>query len=144
MGAFCALVPAFTFGLLFLRSGIYERRAARNFDTYAPILLSGPEHSIHRLAGKVGGDFNAVNKCVSFMVQRNFFINAYIDGQQGRLVFFHEEEEQKAKEALAQATVQVSPKPEPVVVTCQGCGAHGRIIPGEESVCEYCGSYLSK
>ena len=49
--------------------GSRNRRAVKLFPTYEPILLRDPNHSIHRLAGKVSGDFAKVNMYVFLMVR---------------------------------------------------------------------------
>lgn len=128
-------------GILLLGGGVYclycHRRSARllaDFRKYNAILANDPVKTIYRIAEITGETSETVRQKVNRMIQKSFFVNAYID-QSGKIVLA---ERSKMNEVVGNN----DDRTDFVTVTCPSCGGVNRLAKGQVGKCEFCGAYI--
>lgn len=138
-----AQVTAFLFmGLVLIGLGIFcfrkNRRLSRllaDFQRYNAILANDPVKTISRIAEMTGETVDTVRQKVNQMIEKGYFVNAYID-QSGKVVLADRE---KMNEVVGN---NVGVK-DLVTVTCPNCGGINRLHREQTGKCEFCGAYIS-
>lgn len=137
---------AFVLGLILTALGVYMFWAGRKrgkqialFKQYVTALSADPTYSITGLATSTGQSVDQVMENVKAMIDRKFFVNAYIDNDRNCLVF---PQKGTVDEAAAASASEPNVMTEYVDVTCKGCGAANRIRLGTVAECEFCGSKI--
>lgn len=128
-------------GVFQVVGGKRSKRFILLFKEYAARLAKDPDHSIAKLAAATGAAFEKVKKNVLKMIQKGYFVNAYIDFGKNCIVFAYEGELYKQNSAFPQQ----ADSPEGYFrVICTGCGAKNKVQKGTVGECEFCGNYLSE
>ena len=130
-----------------LVAGIRRRKLNQLFRLYTQRLAGDPTRSIQKLATTVNTSLDVVVKNLDKMIHRGFFVNAYIDHEQNRVIFQSQKApSQSTAYQTASVPAGVGPAVEPAVeyttVTCKGCGATNQIVKGAVGECEFCGSKI--
>ena len=115
-----------------------HRRSSRlltNFRRYNAILASDPMKTIYRLAEMTGDTIENVRKNVNRMIEKGYFVNAYID-QSGKIVLAD-------REKMNQVVGNNDDRKDFITITCPSCGGVNRLVKGQVCKCEFCGAYIS-
>ena len=105
------------------------------FRLYVSILSNQSSMSVYELAMALGESEQQVTKALQAMIDRHFFVSAYIDRGRRYLVF--PLMEQQAREEQAEEEAQPH-----VVVACSVCGGDNRIPLGKRCNCMYCDNLI--
>lgn len=132
----CLIFMAVSIALIVF--GISTKRRIKRFKQYVAIIVDRNEKSIENIAGSTSKSIDFVMNDLQTMINKKFFINAYIDGNRKEII-------------LGNKTVQIDPatarkdsvQAASTVITCKGCGATNRIIKGTSGECEFCGSPIA-
>lgn len=134
--------PPFVVGILCLVIGIYclyiQHRSARllaDFRKYNAILANDPVKTIYRIAEMTGETAEAVRAKANRMIEKGFFVNAYID-QSGKIVLAD-------RGKMDEVVGNNDDRTDFVTVTCPACGGVNRLAKGKVGKCEFCGAYIS-
>ncbi len=115
-----------------------HRRSSRllaDFRKYNAILASDPVKTIYRIAEMTGETVENVRKNVNRMIEKGYFVNAYID-QSGRIVLAD-------REKMNDVVANNDDRKDFVTITCPSCGGVNRLAKGQIGKCEFCGAYIS-
>lgn len=116
----------------------HHRRASRllaDFRKYNAILASDPVKTIYRIAEMTNETAETVRIKVNRMIERNYFVNAYID-QSGKIVLAD-------REQMNQVVGNNDGRKDFVTIACPSCGGVNRLAKGQVGKCEFCGAYIS-
>ena len=138
-----SLAPIYgVMAIIFLCTGIFclyrHRRASRllaDFRKYNAILASDPVKTIYRIAEMTGETAETVRIKVNRMIEKNYFVNAYID-QSGKIVLAD-------REQMNQVVGNNDGRKDFVTIACPSCGGVNRLAKGQVGKCEFCGAYIS-
>ena len=72
---------------------------------------------------------------VNRMIEKNYFVNAYID-QSGKIVLAD-------REQMNQVVGNNNGRKDFVTIACPSCGGVNRLTKGQVGKCEFCGAYIS-
>ena len=139
-----SLAPIYgVMAIIFLCTGIFclyrHRRASRllaDFRKYNAILASDPVKTIYRIAEMTGETAETVRIKVNRMIEKNYFVNAYID-QSGKIVLAD-------REQMNQVVGNNDGRKDFVTIACPSCGGVNRLAKGQVGKCEFCGAYISE
>ena len=126
---FLIYIPFFVCVLLIL-IGVNEFRLINNFKIYAVALSSDFDHSISKLASRTGNNVEIVRKNITNMINKNYFLDAFLDIQKDCVVFKRQDNYYEQKDI------------EYVSVNCKGCGATNKKEINTYTECMYCGSVI--
>lgn len=138
-----SLAPIYgVMAIIFLCTGIFclyrHRRASRllaDFRKYNAILASDPVKTIYRIAEMTGETAETVRIKVNRMIEKNYFVNAYID-QSGKIVLAD-------RDQMNQVVGNNDGRKDFVTIACPSCGGVNRLVKGQVCKCEFCGAYIS-
>ena len=122
-------------GIWLLCLSFRTKRMVAKFRLYVSILSNQSSMSVYELAMALGESEQKVTKALQTMIDRHFFVSAYIDRGRHCLVF--PQMEQEAREAQAREDAQPH-----VVVACSVCGGDNRIPLGKRCNCMYCDNLI--
>ena len=129
--------------IIFLCTGIFclyrHRRASRllaDFRKYNAILASDPVKTIYRIAEMTGETAETVRIKVNRMIEKNYFVNAYID-QSGKIVLAD-------REKMNDVVANNDDRKDFITIICPSCGGVNRLAKGQVGKCEFCGAYISE
>ena len=115
-----------------------HRRSSRllaDFRKYNAILASDPVKTIYRIAEMTGETAETVRIKVNRMIEKNYFVNAYID-QSGKIVLAD-------RDQMNQVVGNNDGRKDFVTIACPSCGGVNRLVKGQVCKCEFCGAYIS-
>lgn len=115
-----------------------QERSARllaDFRKYNAILANDPVKTIYRIAEMTGETAEAVRAKVNRMIEKGFFVNAYID-QSGKIALAD-------RGKMDEVVGNNDDRTDFVTVTCPACGGVNRLAKGQVGKCEFCGAYIS-
>jgi hypothetical protein len=133
-------------GSLLIYFSVKKKKLIKDFKTYVQKLSADPTGSISNLASAAGTSQDVVKKNLENMINKKFFVNAFIDINKNCIVFPSSNNINAGTNA-AQSNVQQNtnqPEIEYVTVTCKSCGGINKIIKGKVSECDFCGSPISE
>lgn len=122
-------------GVLLYRKSQSMKYEGEKFQKYIAIVINQGEKSIEKISLAVGVSKQEAQEDLQKMIDHGYFQNTYIDAAASEIILpdrknrdlvAYEQEKQKNYRA----------------VTCQSCGAQGKIAEGQTRKCEYCGSLL--
>ena len=139
-----SLAPIYgVMAIIFLCTGIFclyrHRRASRllaDFRKYNAILASDPVKTIYRIAEMTGETAETVRIKVNRMIEKNYFVNAYID-QSGKIVLAD-------REKMNDVVANNDDRKDFITIICPSCGGVNRLAKGQVGKCEFCGAYISE
>lgn len=119
--------------LLFIIPGWKIKKRLKRFRTYVRIISTERITSIDLIALKLNQSIDFVRNDLQKMIDKKYFINAYIDKENNEIViaglsFYTSDEEQEIEN--------------PEVVQCKSCGAMNTKQMGSAAQCQYCGSSI--
>jgi len=119
--------------LLFIIPGWKIKKRLKRFRTYVRIISTERITSIDLIALKLNQSIDFVRNDLQKMIDKKYFINAYIDKENNEIViaglsFDTSDEEQEIEN--------------PEVVQCKSCGAMNTKQMGSAAQCQYCGSSI--
>lgn len=115
-----------------------HRRSSRllaDFRKYNAILASDPVKTIYRIAEMTGETAETVRIKVNRMIEKNYFVNAYID-QSSKIVLAD-------RDQMNQVVGNNDGRKDFVTIACPSCGGVNRLVKGQVCKCEFCGAYIS-
>ena len=133
-----SIVMSILFPLLAICCIVASRRISRllaDFRTYTAILSSDPVKTVDRIAEMTGETAETVRIKVNRMIEKNYFVNAYID-QSGKIVLAD-------REQMNQVVGNNNGRKDFVTIVCPSCGGVNRLTKGQVGKCEFCGAYIS-
>jgi len=127
-----------------------RKKLISDFKTYVARLSTDPTGSIENLALGLGTSQDVVIKNLQQMIIKRYFVNAYIDSLNNRIVLAHVGGQMNN----TSTTMQTASNPymnnqnakdmEYVSVTCKNCGGINKILNDKVGECEYCGSPINR
>lgn len=126
-----------------------RKKLISDFKTYVARLSTDPTGSIENLALGLGTSQDVVTKNLQQMIIKKYFVNAYIDSMNNRIVLAHVGEHINNSSNSIQNVSnsymdnQNAKDMEYVSVTCKNCGGINKITNGKVGECEYCGSPIN-
>lgn len=153
IGGIGAFVTSSNFGItelvisfIFAMIGVYLifcyikiNKLIKTFKNYVSFLSTDPTGSIDTLASNLFKSPSDVKVELQKLIDKNYFVNAYIDNSRNCIVF-----PQKELRASNENVDESFSTAEIVEYKCNGCGAVNIIRNDNIAVCEYCGSELKK
>ena len=91
--------------------------------------------TVDRIAEMTGETAETVRIKVNRMIEKNYFVNAYID-QSGKIVLAD-------REQMNQVVGNNDGRKDFVTIICPSCGGVNRLAKGQIGKCEFCGAYIS-
>ncbi len=116
-------------GIFLLRWGNDIKMLSKTFKNYVCVMSAGSNGKLEYIANIVGENQKKVKSNIEKMINKRYFVNAYIDESKKELII--------AGQSLSNANLL-----EAVNTTCRGCGAVSSNLISEETYCEYCGALL--
>lgn len=123
-------------GVYFIIRGTKRRNLIKLFGDYTTRLATDPLHSIDQLAAATGVSVETAKKNILEMINKGYFINAYLDFERNTLVF-------PTVNASPSSAPQQAATTEYITINCKGCGATNKVQPGAVVECEFCGTSIS-
>lgn len=114
---------------------------ADKLKKYIEIVINNNQTSIDNIAAAVSVSYEEAMKDLQKMIDNGYFENAYIDISEREIVLTNKKMEQEYSTSKVQMDGHVN-EPQTKVVACRSCGANNKVIKGQVSECEYCGSLL--
>lgn len=115
------------------------------FKKYVAHLSIDPTASLENIAISTGTSVDVVKKNLQFMINKNFFYNAYIDANNNRLVLpsmKNNMNQTEQKTSVNNVTPDVQERIVYSTCYCPKCGGINQIIQGSVAECDFCGSNL--
>lgn len=122
---------------LLIYYGVKTKRRLKRFKRYISIITTENTASLEEIAGKTSKSVDFVMKDLQTMINKKYFVDAYIDENAHEIVL------KKREHKAASVQIESSTFSEMVTVTCKGCGASNSVQKGSSCECEFCGSTLS-
>lgn len=123
-------------GVLLIVYGIRTKRSLKRFKKYINIITAENNTSLENIAGQTSQSTDFVMKDMQMMINKKYFIDAYIDEKANEIVL------KKRDHIVTNVQVENNTSVEMISVTCKGCGATNSIQKSIGSECEFCGSAL--
>jgi len=120
--------------LLIIAGAKIKHRILR-FHKYSTIISVHNITSLDLIALETSHSIDFIKKDLQSMINKGFFINAYIDYNTNTIIMSGE----------ATTVMPIPPQPvntEKTAISCRNCGAMNEITKGELANCAYCGSPL--
>ena len=92
--------------------------------------------TIYRIAEMTGETAETVRIKVNRMIEKNYFVNAYID-QSGKIVLAD-------REKMNDVVANNDDRKDFITIICPSCGGVNRLAKGQVDKCEFCGAYISE
>lgn len=135
LGLFSSDPIALIWAIIFLPIGIYALYTAVNrqkkrelFKQYIAILNNYPDGRLDDLARHTNATVQTVTANLEWMINKNFFRNAYIDRDLQCIVINRN------------ASTPLVDRGEFLPCTCPNCGGINRVIAGHTTECDFCGT----
>jgi hypothetical protein len=118
-------------------NGIKIKRRNRRFKKYIGLISIENQTSLENIASSTMQSVDYVTKDIQKMIDKKFFLNAYIDRKTNEIVL--------QKRNMQAGFIPTTPNipVEAITVKCGGCGAVNSIQKGAAAECEFCGSPLN-
>lgn len=107
-------------GFLLIKASRKRYKLSIDYRKYTSWLKQNPGGSIAELASNIGITDEIVINNINKMIDKKFFLNAYIDMEKKQIVF----------------------PDEYITMKCQSCGGINKTQKNAVGKCEYCGSYI--
>jgi len=149
------------FGILFLvPGGIFyligtrrQKKMSNLYNLYYHLTTVEGIHSIDRIAELSGESSRNVTQDLSYMITTGRLSDAWLDPVANVVMMGNRTARGQSNPAPLDefssredeiVTVQTAATSRPVAqsITCSGCGASSRVVPGEGHECEFCGNSL--
>ncbi len=130
-------------GILLLKKANKTNTLINNFKKYVAVFSNVPNGSIPDMAASLNQSEDVVTKNIEQMIQRHFFVDAYIDKDLNSLIIRNKQSSGKPKQqnqSNTNSTSNSASKVEMMTVKCDGCGGINTIQKGTVGECDYCGS----
>lgn len=127
IGVLCTIVILF---------GIKRRKMRLKFYEYMAQLQFYNSGSIENLSETIGESQSAIKKNLRYMIDKKFFIDAYVDEKTNHLVFIKNKRAFDSKMENQNISADINC----VTYVCPNCAGINKILSGRVSECEYCGS----
>lgn len=145
MGSFDFKIPAeliivFIFlalAALLITYGIRTKKRIKRFKMYEELILVKNQLPLNTIASACSQPIDFVAKDLQKMIDKKFFINAYIDKNTNELILGIKNTSSANIETTNNKSVELT------TVTCKCCGASIQIPAGIVAKCEFCGSTIN-
>ncbi|MCI8335099.1 MAG: hypothetical protein HFH25_11040 [Lachnospiraceae bacterium] len=111
------------------------------FKKYVTQLSVDPSGSLENLASATGTSVDVVKKNLQYMIKKEFFVDAFINEQENRLVLPSMEQRTQQNQAM-QKEASGAAEQELVACICPCCGGMNKIAKGTTGECDFCSSPL--
>lgn len=108
------------------------------FKKYISIVVNNKQTSIDNIAAAIPTDYVQATKDLQKMIDMGYFESAYIDAT-AREIILHNERNQQSDNTQGD---NLNEESKFKVVVCKNCGANNKVMEGQVSECEFCGSPL--
>lgn len=140
-GAVIAMYVCAAVGVLLIVLSRKRKKLIKNFKIYVIRLSTDPTGSIDNLAIGLGTSPDVVKKNIQKMIDKKYFVNAYIDTNANRIVFpMSSNMKSGSKQEFQNPTPQTNVEYDSI--TCKNCGGLNKTIKGNVYECDFCGSPL--
>ncbi len=138
-----AEVGGVIFFLVFVAIGVFlivygKKKKDRiiRFRKYIAIITNQNQTDVDQIANIVQMPVNFVIEDISKMIDKKYFVGAYIDNNTHNLVF-------QGKAVTSADIENLESRKEMQIVVCKSCGAQNHILKETVGECEYCGSPIT-
>lgn len=114
---------------------------AEKSKKYIAIVVNNNKTAIDNIAAAIPTSYEQAVKDLQKMIDKGYFLNAYIDIAQREIVM-PERRNTQLTEPQLYSQINVVDQPEMKVVICKNCGGNNKIVDGTVCECEFCGSLL--
>lgn len=125
---FCLVLDSI--GIMLIMLSRRTKKLIAEFKKYVSVLSAAEIETIEELAATIGKPQAAVKKNLELMIKRNYFVNAYINHETNQLIIGK----------VADLNINTMVNSEQIVCNCKNCGATNRIVKGNSTNCDYCGT----
>lgn len=122
---------------LLITYGIRTKRRINRFKRYVGIISIENQPYLENIAGACSQSVDFVAKDLQKMIDKKFFINAYIDKNTNEIVL------ERKNTTTTNEAINNNKAVEFKAVTCKCCGASNKIPAGLVAECEFCGSAIN-
>lgn len=122
---------------LLIKHGITAKGRIKRFKRYVGIISVENKTSLTDIASACSQSVDFVTKDLQIMINKKFFVNAYIDRDNNEIVLEGKNNSNINIDTNSDETVESK------TVTCKNCGASNKILADSVGECEYCGSPIS-
>jgi DNA-directed RNA polymerase subunit RPC12/RpoP len=120
-----------------------RKKLINDFTTYVARLSMDPTGSIENLAQSLGMSQDVVINNLQKMIIKKYFVNAYIDSLNNRIVLEHAGDKMNSASDENASNEYNQNEEEYVSVTCKNCGGINKVAKEKVGECEYCGSPIT-
>ncbi|MHB8065756.1 MAG: hypothetical protein ACYDG2_24585 [Ruminiclostridium sp.] len=121
-------------GVLLMYFSNKRRKLANTFKIYVQKLSFSNTGSIKNLAIELGSSEDIIIKNLKLLIYKKFFVDAYIDFEQNRVVFPSSTVQTNTQQNINQAKIEY------MAIACKNCGGVSKIQKRTVGECDYCGS----
>lgn len=141
---FCIIADAI--GILLLYLSHKRNKLIKDFKVYVAKLSVNATGSIESLATAINTSQDVVKAKLKKMIDKKYFVNAYVDEMNNRIVFPGNSQTAASMEKMEigsmpqqqqQQYIQYQP------INCKNCGGITNVALGQISECDFCGAPIS-
>lgn len=121
-------------GLALVFVGRISSRKAVKYKKYINLIVNQGLRSIAPISSAIPATHDQAIQDIQEMIKKGFFKEAYIDFGTDKIVFTRE---------VVETHFQNESMVNQLIATCNGCGADNKVIKGQVTDCQYCGSLIS-
>ncbi|MGE5628608.1 MAG: hypothetical protein ACM3X7_10950 [Solirubrobacterales bacterium] len=133
-------ICTFLMAYFFIDMGKSIKKTIERFKVYVALISDNHITSLEEIASNTGHSVNFVKMDIQKMINKKYFVDAYIDIETGKIVIRGLNIQPKPSKADKPAEKEI--KAETERIKCHGCGAINYRLKGKAVNCEYCGSLL--
>lgn len=126
-------------GILLIMKAKKTKSLILQFKKYVLHISTDPSGSIEALAAAMGTSQDVVVKDIELMIQKKFFVNAYINKETNSIIIGMRQPEANI---YNRNNLQQGFAVEYITINCKNCGGVNKTIKGQVCECDYCGSPL--
>lgn len=127
---------------LLISHGIKTKRRIKRFKRYVNIISGKSQTSLENIASICSQSIDFVTNDIQKMINKKFFIDAYIDQNTNEIVFQNNDNTVAKEAVIEDKPIKEDKLVKVKVITCKGCGASNSIPKGTTAQCEFCGSAI--
>lgn len=120
-------------GIFMIYSSKKIKIIGEKYKKYINIVINNQQTSIENIASSMSLSCEQVIKDLQGMIDKGYFLNAYIDLGKNEIVFPYKEPFEDSESSDTQMIQQR-------IVICKNCGGNNTVTIGKVSECEFCAS----
>jgi len=136
-----ALIAFLVFGGGGVVTFLYARKSQKkseHYKKYINMVVNQNQTSIDSISAAVDLPYSAVLNDLQNMVSEGYLPGAYVDISQRKIILGNVTQQMVSPTPVSNNITQ----PQTAVVICSGCSANNKVVVGQSTSCEYCGTFL--